>query len=107
MTDDPSMEGSIATFLRHENPNWPTNRAVYHFPEITSGAVTFHATKNYDRTVTIFIVGPFGNSYDFKVPIPPCDEKGLHVTITWGKDGVILYLNGKRVKARKPPRTVH
>ena len=106
MTNDHSTEGSIATFLRHENPNWPTNRAVYHFPEITSGGITFNAMKNYDRTVTIFIDGPFGNPYEFKEPIPPCDERGLHVAVTWSNNEVILYLNGKRVKSMKSPRTV-
>ena len=107
MDDDLSKKGSIATLLQHDHPNWPTNRAVYHFPEITLEGITFNATKNYDSTVTIFIDGPFGKSYDFKEPIPPCDERGLHVVVTWGKNEVILYLNGKRVKARKSPRTMH
>ena len=107
MGDDISKEGSIATLLRHEHPDWATNRAVYNFPEIVSDGITFKATKNYDRTVIISIDGPFGNSYDFKAPIPPCDERGLHVGITWANGEVVLYLNGTRVKSRKSPRTVH
>ena len=107
MADDLANEGTVTFFLEHKNVDWTTDRDGYNFPDVQHGPISVSARKHPDRTVSIEISGPFGNNYDFREPIPECDERGLHVAITWGKNEVKLYLNGKPVKTRSSPRKVN
>jgi hypothetical protein len=107
MGDDLAREGTISYFAKGEHSDWATNNNSYNFPNVEQGPIIVSSRKNPDKTVFVQINGPFGNSYDFREPIPLCDARGLHVAITWANNEVILYLNGKKIRTRHGPRTKH
>lgn len=94
MTDF-QKEGSITFWLTHEHKNWVTNNAGYNFGTFTESGISLQAIKHPDRTVEIVSTGPLASKLQFRCQIPPCDERGLFVAVTWNRGDVSLYLNGK------------
>ena len=88
-------EGSIVFGLSHEHKDWPTNSSGYKFPTINQKDISAEVTKHPDKTIEIKVIGPFDKSFVFKKPVPPCDQRGLQVAITWKNNKVELYLNGQ------------
>lgn len=88
-------EGSIVFELKHEHKDWSTNSSSYNFRGIEQGDISAEAKKHSDKTIEIKLTGPFDKTFVFKNPIPPCDQRGLHVAMTWKDEKVELYLNGK------------
>lgn len=94
-------EGTITFVLEHEHQDWPTNDQGYKFGTIDTGqGVKAGAVKNPDKTLELRVSGPFGRQFHFHRPIPPCDERGLTVAITWKEPEVKLYLNGQEVETQ-------
>jgi hypothetical protein len=88
-------EGSLVFWLNHEHKDWPTNSSGYNFGTSRIEDISAETKKHPDKTIEIKIIGPFNKTFVFQRPIPPCDQRGLQVVITWGNDKVQLYLNGK------------
>jgi hypothetical protein len=88
-------EGSIVFWLNHEHKDWPTNSSGYNFGTIAQKDISAEAKKHPDKTIEIKIIGPLDKTFVFRRSIPPCDQRGLQVVITWKHDNVQLYLNGK------------
>ena len=87
--------GSMVFELSHEHKDWPTNSSGYNFDIVQLQEISAKATKHSDKTVEIKLTGPFDKTFVFRRPIPPCDQRGLHVAMTWADNKVQLYLNGK------------
>lgn len=88
-------EGSMVFGLNHENKDWSTNSSGYNFGSFQHEEISAKVTKHPDKTIEIELIGPFDKNFVFRRPIPPCDDRGLHVAITWKDDMVQLYLNGE------------
>jgi hypothetical protein len=91
-------EGSIEFWLHHSHVDWSTNNNTYKFPNFSYGPISGSALKNADGTITVTLSGPFDSEYMFCEQIPSCDERGLHVVLTWCEGKVILYLNATAVR---------
>ena len=90
-------EGTITFWLRHEHPDWVTNESGYDFEPVQSESVSVEVRKEPEKTVAIKLIGPYDQSFLFHQPIPPCDDRGLFVALTWKNRNVTLHLNGKEV----------
>lgn len=93
-------EGSIVFGLSHEHKDWPTNSSGYNFPTIKQKDIVAETTKHPDKTIEMKLIGPFDKTFVFQNPIPPCDQRGLQVAMTWKDDKVELYLNGKPIETK-------
>lgn len=91
-------EGHITFWIRHEHRDWSTNSAGYNLGQIAEPGISVDAKKHPDKTVELKVLGPFGHHFTFRTQIPPSDEHGLFVAITWKDRNVHLYLNGQRVE---------
>ena len=91
------QEGSMDFWLKHPHRDWATNDNGYRFGPFSYEGITCSAIKHPNRTIEISVRGPFDRRFTFRYPMPQCDERGLHVAITWKDDQVKLYLNGKHV----------
>lgn len=91
-----SNEGTVDFWLKHEHGNWATNDYGYDFGRFQTRELSISALKHPDRTIELEISGPFGQ-FNFRHPIPECDERGLYVAITWRDSEIQLYLNGQLV----------
>ena len=91
-------EGSANFWVNHPHADWSTNTNTYIFQPISQGGITINSKKLPDKSIEVTIEGPFGKSYSFNAPIPPCTPKGLMITITWKRPEVALSLNGRRAK---------
>jgi hypothetical protein len=105
MSDDLTKEGTVMATVGHSHPDWDTNNNSYNWALPGHGLITWGATKNSEKTLSVWIEGPFRAKYDFTVAMPPCPGGQLTIGVTWVKGEVILYLNGKRAKALSSPRT--
>lgn len=96
-TNELKTKGSMTFWLREGN--WLTDDSNHSLGEVASvlDVVDVHAKKNWDCTISLTVSGPFGQTFKFRRPIPPCDKRGLFVAITWADSKVTLYLNGKLV----------
>jgi hypothetical protein len=99
MGKDMANEGSIAAKLSHRHADWPTNGTVYKFDLSGREPILWRAEKNADRTLSVWVQGPFNSSYDFRVPMPPCADGQLHIGLSWANGALKLYLNGRLVKS--------
>jgi hypothetical protein len=106
MTEQSKPGTTLYMRLVHEHSDWSTNSDGYNFPTLTQPDFTLRATKNPDRTISVWLTAPDGD-FDFCEPMPSVDELGLRVVVTWAKGEVILYLNEKLSKKRHSPRTRH
>ena len=97
---DLTNEGTVTFWAQSNRPGGRTDPMPPNFPPFSSGGITVKSAKNPDLTLSAEIVGPHGRSYSFNsVAIPRCDDKGLHVGITWNMKTVRLYLNGKEAQS--------
>lgn len=92
-----SDEGTVSFWLRPERPGGLTDASVVRFPPVSHGSLRVTAVKNPDGKITITTDGLHGRTFTFSEPIPPCDERGLFVVVTWTTAKVELYFNGKAV----------
>ena len=86
---------TIAFRLQHQHEDWPTNNDSYNFGAANFQGISVVAMKHPDKTIELEILGPLGQHFVFKEPIPQCDESGLSVVIIWNKSNLKLFLNGK------------
>jgi len=91
-------EGTIVFRLQHQHKGWSTNSSGYNFDIARGEDISVATTKHPDKTLEIKITGPYDKTFTFRNPIPVCDERGLHVAITWKEGTVKLYLNGQLVE---------
>ena len=98
MSNDLTQEGTIAAKVSHEHRDWPTNKTNYKFDLPGRDPISWRAAKNADRTLSVWIVGPFNNDYDFRVSMPACPDGQLHIGLRWAKGEIRLYLNGQAVR---------
>jgi hypothetical protein len=103
VSGDLTKKGTLAFFVKGKDADWATNDKPYSFKPFTREGISAIVSKGTDRGVYVEIAGPFGNSYDFRVPLPACDHRGLHVALTWEDESVTLYLNGEKVKSQSSP----
>lgn len=96
----PRNEGTIVFGLKHEHKDWATNSASYNFGITKADGISVEPVKHPDKTLEIKLVGPFEKDFTFRNPLPPCDERGLHVAMAWKDDKVQLYLNGQLVETK-------
>lgn len=92
-------EGTITSWLRHQHDDWFSNANSYRFPPVTGEGVTVECVKHPDKTVEVTVAGTLGRDFKFRQVVPPCDDRGLHVAVTWKRPDVNLYLNGKLVES--------
>ncbi len=95
MSKDRAQEGTIAAKVSHQHRDWPTNNTNYKFDLPGRDPISWHAAKNADGTLSVWVHGPFNSDYDFHVPMPACPDGQLHIGLRWAKGEVKLYLNGK------------
>jgi hypothetical protein len=107
MPDDLLSEGTIAFFVKHKHADWTSNADRYRFPDVRRDPIAVSAVKQPDGTIEITISGPFGGRYAFAAPIPPCDERGLHINLTWVDRRVMLSLNGADIETQRAAISVH
>ena len=88
-------EGTVSFWCRHEHPDWASNSAGYNFGTFEVQQMKFKATKHPDSNIELDIEGPLGVHRNIHLPIPACDDVGLHVLITWQKPKITVYLNGQ------------
>lgn len=95
-------EGSIVFQVRHHHKDWATNSSCYNFrtTKLKLEGISVKTTKHPDKTVEIKLIRLSGKTFTFRNPVPACDERGLHVAITWKEDKVKLYLNGQLVETK-------
>jgi len=97
----PRNEGTIVFRLQHQHKDCATNSAGYNFGIIKADDISAEAAKHSDKTLEIKLTGSFDKNFTFRNPIPPSDEGGLHVAMTWKEDKVQLYLNGQLVETKE------
>ena len=88
-------EGSIAFRMRHADADWATNDQPYRFNPVEIGPVRAWAMKRPDGMVEFHVVGALNSEIVLEGKMPPVNEHGLHVVITWSKKEVQLYLNAR------------
>jgi Concanavalin A-like lectin/glucanases superfamily len=93
--------GTITFWLRHEHADWATNDSGYKFGVIKKDGIEASAVKNPDRTISVSLAGPFDQRFNFQTAIPPCEERGLFVALTWDNKEVKLYLNGQPIETKQ------
>ena len=101
------QEGSIAFRMRHKDADWSTNDQPYRFNPVEIGKIRAWAMKRPDRKVEFHVVGPFRSEITLEGNMPPVNEHGLHVVITWTDKEVQLYLNAQpagRIPIQPPAR---
>ena len=101
------QEGSIAFRMRHADADWATNDKPYRFNAVEIGTIRAWAMKRPDQTVEFHVVGPLKSEIVLEGKMPPINEHGLHVVITWSEKEIQLYLNARPhgVVKLPPPKT--
>jgi hypothetical protein len=89
------QEGSIAFRMRHPDADWATNDKPYQFNPVDIGPVRAWAAKRPDGTVEFRLIGPLKSEIVLEGKMPPVNEHGLHVVITWSQKEVQVYLNAR------------
>ena len=87
-------EGSLAFWLKHEHTDWTTNSHQYSFGTLVLRCTKVTSIKHPDCTLELDIDGPFAQSHNVRLGIPPCDERGLFLAITWQRPEIKIYFNG-------------
>ena len=96
MNDDFSSAGRISFFIRHRNMHWAADAGTYRFPVVRHAAISVDVVKQPGATLIVAVSGPFGASFEFREPVPPCDARGrVHVGLWWGERTLALFLNGE------------
>ena len=98
MADNFQDKGTMEVWLRHDHEDWATNSDGYDFGTFTKQGVTVSTAKHPDKTIEFDVDGPLAQHFNIRVVIPPCDERGLYVAMTWGQLEFTLYLNGQPAK---------
>ena len=101
------LEGTLTFFVKHRNPDWTVDADTYRFPEVRREPVSVSAVKRPDGSIDVVLTGPFGGEYSFNHPIPPCDQRGLQIGLTWVRNRVMLYLNGELCQTKSAVNLVH
>ena len=101
------QQGSLSFRIRHQDPDWSTNDKRYEFPPFRVEGITAWAVKKPEKVIEFHVNGPFNAELVFDGKCPPVGSEGLHVVVTWSRQEVKLYLNGKpigvdRQAAQKP-----
>jgi hypothetical protein len=97
--------GSAGGVLGIDKPDWALDGEAYSFPPIVGDRVSILITKNTDRTVTVVVKGPFGNTFEFREPIPSLSRVPFEVN--WKEGRVTLFLNGAQAATTTTPRKSH
>jgi hypothetical protein len=71
------------------------------FPTFNQGGVKIDVAKNPNGTALVAVDGPHARTYRLFACIPPCDDQGLFVVVTWSTSEVEMFLNGQ--PAQKVP----
>ena len=87
--------GTIVSWVSNDRLDWPTNRECYVFGPYFTDGIKWRVRKNQDRTVHIWVSGPFGQSFGAVIrrvasgPFrrPPAEGRVL-VTIRWADQTV-------------------
>jgi hypothetical protein len=91
-----TKKGTIGFHLSHDHTNWATNADTYLFMPISQSGIHVSSVKYPDGTIETNVYGPFGRHFTFRTPIPESEHPAtLVVAITWERNEVNLYLNGK------------
>jgi len=88
------QEGTVAFTLNHEHRDWSTNTTDYNFGLFEAQGMRFGVAKHRDQTLEVNIEGPLSSKQRARIPVPPCNELGLRVLMTWGATEIKVYLNG-------------
>lgn len=107
MTSGLELEGTLTFFVKHRNPEWSVDADTYRFPAVRRDPIAVSAVKHADGSIDVVLSGPFGGEYSFNHPIPPCDQRGLQIGLTWVHNRVMLYLNGELCQTRRAFQVVH
>ncbi len=105
MREDPTQEGTIAATVSHPHTDWPINKTNYRFDLPSRAPIFWRAAKTADRTLSVWVVGPFLGDYNFQVSMPPCPDGQLQIGLSWAKGEVKLYLDGKLAQTRARDRS--
>jgi hypothetical protein len=98
-----SEEGTVNFWIKPNRPSDFTDPMPARFPPFTSGDIKVEVIKNPDRRAHVTISGLHGRRHVLSGVIPPCDSRGLMVTVTWTSRLVTLFLNGKDVDTAEIP----
>jgi hypothetical protein len=92
--------GTASFWAKHDPEDWPTDPAGVVIGTLDKDGISMQAVKHQDKTVAVLLTGPYGKSFSFRAPFPPCGPKGLHVSVMWSNRRVVLYLNGKETQVQ-------
>ncbi len=98
MTTQPTA--TVSFWLKHTDLDWTKNKDGYHFGIIRQSGLNVSAVKRSDGTLWLNVSDHAHHLFVFEHPMPPCDERGLHVEITWQAPLLRLCLNGRLVAAQ-------
>ena len=93
-------EGTVLFWIR-PNPDRPrvfTDMLPARFPTFNQSGVKIEVAKNPNGTASVIVDGPHARTYRLFACIPPCDDQGLFVVVTWSTSEVALFFSGQRVQ---------
>ena len=90
-------EGTVMFWIRADpdRPQVFTDPLPARFPTFAQAGVTIDVTKNPNGTALVTVDGPHTRTYRLFACIPPCDNQGLFVVVTWSTSEVAVFLNGQ------------
>jgi hypothetical protein len=94
---------TVSFWLKHTDLDWTKNKDGYHFGIIRQSGLNVSAVKRSDGILWLNISDHSRHLFAFERPMPPCDERGLHVEITWQAPVLRLCLNGRLVATQRVP----
>jgi hypothetical protein len=95
-----ALEGKVGFWALPPRPTAFTDALPCRFPPQGADGVTVSLVKEADATASITVSSDVFGPITFRTPIPPCDARGLHVSVTWNPAEAVLYLNGLPAQRR-------
>jgi hypothetical protein len=93
-------EGKVGFWALPPRPTAFTDAVPCRFPPQGADGVTVSLTKEADTAASVTVTAESFGSIVFRAAIPPCDARGLHVSVTWNPAEAVLYLNGLPAQRR-------
>ena len=93
------QEGSLSFRVRHQDKDWATNSKPYEFPEMRSGPIWAQVVKHPTRRIEIRLRGPLNAELVFDGMLREVREEGLNIMVTWSRQQVRLFFDGRLIKS--------
>jgi hypothetical protein len=97
---DTINEGTVMFWIRADpdRPQVFTDLLPARFPTFHQAGVKIDVAKNPNGTALVTVDGPHARTYRLFACIPPCDDQGLFVVVTWSTSEVAVFFNGQPVQ---------